>query len=157
MNDKKTIGAVECIDLPEINVTKVLARVDSGAKTCAIWAEYVEVIDGVLHVIFWGKGSPYYSGKVHTFTVFDDTIVASSNGAVQHRYKVKILTKIGGKRIRASYTLADRSQQSYSVLLGRNILRKKFIVDVSKGNADVVAEKKRTEILRQQIAKEVGQ
>ena len=43
---------------------------------------------------------------------------------------IKMLVIISGKKIRARFTLANRSTQKYPVLVGRNILRRKFVVDV---------------------------
>ena len=75
-------------------------------------------------------------------------MVASSNGAVQRRYAVRLLVKIKGKKIRGYFTLADRSQQAYPVLIGRNILRGKFLVDVESGHPDIKAERRRRTQLR---------
>ena len=49
------------------------------------------------------------------------------------RYKVKIPVVVKGRKIKANFTLADRSAQVYPVLVGRNILRGKFVVDVKGG------------------------
>ena len=40
---------------------------------------------------------------------------------------------LGGKKIRGTFTLADRSKNKYPALIGCKILNKKFLVDVSKG------------------------
>jgi hypothetical protein len=49
----------------------------------------------------------------------------------EERYKVKLLVVVNNRQIRAWFTLTDRSKRSYPVLLGRNVLHRKFIVDVS--------------------------
>jgi hypothetical protein len=82
-------------------------------------------------------------------TDFEQVVVASSIGAEQARYKVNMLVKIRGKKIRTSFTLADRSQQAYPVLIGRNALRGKFLVDVQSGKPDYTAEKQRSAKLQE--------
>jgi hypothetical protein len=74
-----------------------------------------------------------YTGKIFHFDEFSQGMVASSNGRAELRYKIRTLVCIAGKKIRARVTLADRSSQVYPVLIGRNILRGKFIVDVKLG------------------------
>ena len=56
-----------------------------------------------------------------------------------------------GRRIRATFTIANRQTQVYPVLIGRNVLRGKFIIDVKLGKVLSLAEKKRIAILQSQI------
>lgn len=140
---KKIIGRAENIDLPTFGFFGVPAKIDTGAKTSSIWATDVQEQDGVLTFVLFGKGSPLYTGEQHRTVRYEKTVVASSIGAHQERYKVQIVMKVRGKRIRASFTLADRSQQAYPVLIGRSALRGKFVVDVQSGQPDYKAEKNR--------------
>jgi hypothetical protein len=147
------IGRAEAVDFPELAVDSVSARIDTGAKTSAIWASQAEERNGQLEVVFFDKQSSYYSGETVIFDEFDRTVVASSTGQLQTRYKVRLLVKIKGKKVRAWFTLADRSTQVYPVLVGRNILLGKFIVDVKRGKALRHEEQKRTESLRSVLNK----
>ncbi|MET1033288.1 MAG: RimK/LysX family protein [Candidatus Saccharimonadales bacterium] len=152
---KKTIGHAEEIALPEIGVSEVVARIDTGARTSAIWVSEAKPTDRGLEVLFFGPSSPYYSGQPIVFEEFEKVVVASSNGATEQRFKVKLLVRIAGRRIRAWFTLADRSTQVYPILIGRNVLRGKFIVDVTKGTLVLrEAERERTRLLNQQITEE---
>lgn len=127
--DKKIIGRAEVITFPEVNVHGVHARIDTGAKTSSLWASRTEIVDDDLHVTLFDGDS----AKDVVFDEFERVAVASSNGHIQHRFKVRLLVKIKSKKIRAWFTLADRSTQVYPVLIGRNVLLGKFIVDVKKG------------------------
>src|SRR5687768_12639735 len=120
--EKKLVGKVEKIGFPELAFEAVHARIDTGARTSAVWASHTEERDGKLSVIFFGPESVHYTGQAVEFDSFDRTVVASSTGHTQTRYKVRILLKIKGKKIRAWFTLADRSSQVYPVLIGRNVL-----------------------------------
>lgn len=126
------LGRTAEVCLPELDDRTTYARVDTGAKTSAIWISSAVVVDGALNVIFYGPSSPLYSGEVRSFTEFGQAVVASSNGQAQRRYKIRLLIVVGGRKIRAWFTLADRSTQVYPILIGRNVLRFKFIVDVTK-------------------------
>ena len=133
-DDKKHIGATTKVDFPEVNLFKVPVRVDTGARLSSIWGTAVER-DGKLHVHFFGKDNPLFTGETFTFDEYEQIVVASSMGHLQKRYQVKLLVKIRGKKVRASFTLANRSTQVYPVLVGRNVLRGKFVVDVTKGQS----------------------
>ncbi len=148
---KKIIGRVERVSLPEVGIGTVHARIDTGAQTSAIWASKAEVINERLEVIFFAKGHPEYTGKPYYFDEFSHGMVASSNGQVEARYKVRTLITISGKRIRARLTLADRSTQTYPILVGRNVLRGKFIVDVKKGEPLLKSENERSRKLQKGI------
>lgn len=126
------LGHSAKISFPEQGLTDISARIDTGARTSAIWASRAELVGGRLEVVFLGSSHDAYSGQVHTFDDFSSIVVTSSNGQAEERFMVKLLVRVVGRKIRASFTLANRSQQVYPVLVGRNILRGKFIVDVKQ-------------------------
>ena len=143
--NKKIIGRAEKISFPELGVEKIYARIDTGARTSAIWASKTEVQNGSLRVVFFDEPNEFYTGQPVEFTEFDKMLVSSSNGMTQERYVVRLLVKLKGKKIRAWFTLADRSTQVYPVLIGRNVLTGKFIVDVKKGSALTDLERQRAQ------------
>lgn len=151
MTEKQIIGRVEKVSFPELGIGTIHARVDTGAQTSALWVSRAEVVDDRLEVIFFGKDHPEYNGKVHYFDEFTHGMVASSNGHSQLRYKIRVLIKIANKRIRATITLADRSTQAYPMLVGRNVLRGKFVVDVKAGEPLLGAEKSRSATIQSQL------
>lgn len=152
---KKIIGRADLIDFPEVGVFAVRAKVDTGAKTSALWASDVYERDGGLAFKVFDKQSPHYTGQELFFDQFERVVVASSIGQEQPRYKVAILAKIRGKKIRTNFTLADRSQQAYPVLIGRNALRGKFMVDVQSGRPDYKAERQRSDLLQRELGEEL--
>jgi hypothetical protein len=147
MSDLQLIGRAEKVAFPELGLFAVPARVDTGAKTSSIYAS-VKNNKGVLEVVFLSEDYEGYSSKVHRYRDFEKVIVASSNGTRQQRYKIKLLIEVGNRKIRARFTLADRSTQVYPVLIGRNVLAGKFIVDVKAGNPLTEKELKRSKELQ---------
>lgn len=146
--EKKFIGRAERVRFPGLGDLTVHARIDSGAKTSAIWGE-AQVENDHLVVTFFGDNT-----LTQTFSSYDTTVVASSNGNPEKRYKVKLLVVVKGKKVLATFTIANRESQVYPVLVGRNILRGKFIVDVTLGKTLTAAEKQRTSSLRTLLEKE---
>lgn len=141
---KQIIGRAEQIAFPEAGIDYVHARIDTGARTSSVWVSSVEEADDGLYVVFLGDDHEVYSGAAHVFTEYQRRAVASSNGQVEERYAVRMLCMLGGRRIRAWFTLANRSTQVYPVLVGRNVLRGKFIVDVTLGEPLREAERERS-------------
>jgi hypothetical protein len=132
--NKTIIGRDEYIWLIQANLKKVPARVDTGARTTSIWASDIREVDGHLEYKLFGPSSIFYTGAMQVADRFKKVVVASSNGAVQVRYYIPITLQIKRRKILTHCTLADRSSQAYPILLGRNTLRGKFIVDVQYGS-----------------------
>lgn len=154
MNELTTIGRAERADLIDLGIDRVPVKIDTGADASSIWAHVIERRDGDnLHVVFFGKESELYTGEEHIFTPNEYTItrVASSFGHRELRYKVKLRIRIKGRLVKSSFTLSDRSKKLYPVLIGRSLLMKKFIVDVSRGNPLKAAEQERADRLKGEL------
>jgi len=146
----QTIGRVEPI-LPPDSGVRVRARIDTGAKTSAIWASNIHVVDDQLRFMLFDESSENFSGEEIVTNEYTKTVVASSNGMAEVRYKIKLSLVLKGRKIRASFTLSDRSDQVYPVLIGRNVLRGKFVVNVKLGKPMHQEERRRTKDLRRVI------
>jgi hypothetical protein len=128
--DLHIIGAVARINFVGHTDDFVPARVDTGAKTSAVWASNIKVVNKELRFCLFGKSSSYYDGHIISTRDFTTKKIRSTNGATEERYVVKLPISINGRRIKASFTLANRKRQAYPVLVGRNVLRGKFAVDL---------------------------
>lgn len=146
---KKIIGSAEYITFPELQDSKVYARVDSGARTSAIWGSAFINEASHLEVTFFGD-----STLRHVFTTYGRLAVATSTGHIDKRFTVRLLVRVKGKKIRATFTIANRASQVYPVLIGRNILRGKFIVDVKQGKTLKVLERQRIAQLQSTLHEE---
>lgn len=147
------IGRAEKADLLDLGVKGVPVKVDTGADASSIWAHAVEEKDGKLYAVFFGEDSDFYTGEQHVFANDEYTMtrVASSFGHREIRYKVKLRIRLKKRTINGTFTLSDRSQKLYPILIGRSLLAKKFLVDVSKGSPLRTAEKERASNLRKEL------
>ena len=147
------IGRAEQADLLDLGVKSVPVKIDTGADASSIWAHVVERRDDNLHVVFFDKHSEFYTGEEHVFHdgEFQITRVANSFGQREIRYKIKLRIRVKGRIINGTFTLSDRSQKLYPILIGRALLTKKFLVDVSKGTPLRAAEKARAQKLQQAV------
>lgn len=146
------LGRVEDVEFPGLLRSPIKVRVDTGAKTSALWASDVRESNGELNFKLFGPGARNYNGETISTREFSQRAVANSGGGVEVRYVVKLVIIVGGRRVRASFTLSDRSKQAYPALIGRNILRGKFIVDVRLGK-NSKAESARSDELQSNLEK----
>jgi hypothetical protein len=133
---KEIIGATDIADLPELGWYNVPVRIDSGAATSAIHCSRVRLShengQKLLHIHLDAKrGAPQRS---FTVTDFKETIVRNSFGKEEKRYVIKTPIKIFGRKIRTEFSLANRQKMSYPILLGRKLLKNRFVVDVAQKN-----------------------
>lgn len=152
--DKKTIiGRVEKISFPELGIKRVHAKIDTGADLSSLWATGVHEEDGVLRFKLFGRKSPHYTGKEIEVPSphYLLTRVSSSFGHKEMRYVAKLQIKLADKYITGTFTLSDRRKKTYPVLLGRKLLYKKFVVDVSKGSPLMDVEKTKRQKMKKEL------
>ena len=140
--EKIIIGRTARIGIPVEDIKDVPAKIDTGADNSSIWASELHIDEAnELSFCLFAKGSEYYTGKKHTTHTYTVSAVRSAHGTLQVRYKIQMAVRLGGKRVRGTFTLADRSKNTYPVLIGCKLLNKKFLVDVAQGVRIVGREK----------------
>ncbi|MEO0331738.1 MAG: RimK/LysX family protein, partial [Bacteroidota bacterium] len=75
---------------------------------------------------------PEYDDKPLLVKNFSDKVVKSSTGQAEHRYAITTEVVIFNKKRTVEFSLTDRQEMKYPVLLGRKFLAKRFLVDVRK-------------------------
>lgn len=155
MKSLNIIGRAERVSLPTLGIKSVPAKIDTGADASSIWCSKIEKVDGGLRCVLFGKGSSFYSGEPIIFKSkdVDLTRVANSFGHRELRYKVKIPIELKGRTVKATFTLTDRSTKLYPILIGRSMLRNKFLVDVSRGSALHEEEGERKKRLKKEMVR----
>lgn len=138
---KKTIGRIDKVDFPLLDVYEIAVKIDTGAYTSSIHCKNVIEENGVLKCNFLDEEHPDYDGKEIVFKEYKTAQVKSSNGIIQTRYKIKTDIILFGERHEISLTLSDREEMKFPVLIGRTFLNKKFIVDPSLTNLSFKKQK----------------
>lgn len=123
------IGWRELVDLPELGLSGIPAKIDTGARTSSLHAHVLEEFerDGESFVRFavdWDDVR-HECAAIHV----DVRGITSSNGETQRRYVIKTPLRVGGNEVRAEISLADRSDMKFPILIGRSSLRHRFVVD----------------------------
>lgn len=135
-DDPRIIGRAEYIDFPEWDLYDISAKIDTGAYTSSLHCHHIERIqkDGQAYVRFnlLDPSHETYNEKLFELPIFKSKTVKSSNGVSEERFIVKTTLVLLGKSLKAELSLTDRSEMRYPVLIGRKLIKGKFIVDVSK-------------------------
>nr|MBF0221108.1 ATP-dependent zinc protease [Desulfobulbaceae bacterium] len=131
-SEKTTVGWREWIVLPELGVPAVKAKVDTGARTSALHAFFLEP--------FIENGKRKIRFKIHPLQrrsdieltcvadVVDQRLVSDSGGHREMRYVVRTKAVIGSHEFELEITLTDRDTMQFRMLLGRTALEQKFLV-----------------------------
>ena len=125
------IGAIEPIYILPMK-SAFYARVDTGATTSSIDVENLKHFerDGQAWVAF--DIINLYSKETHHFEKeVLKRVKIKRIEQEEHRVKVLMNVKFGGKKLKTEFTLAERSNFDYQGLIGRNILTGRYIVDTS--------------------------
>lgn len=128
----------------------VPAKIDSGAYRSSVHATSVKEVtkngEKVLKFSLFGHPCVPLPRPLET-TRFTTMPVRSSNGKTETRYEVTLKIKVGSKVFNTSFTLADRSNNVYPILIGRKALKNRFMVDVSRSSVKRMELKKHFGIL----------
>ncbi len=135
MKSKKIIGRLEYIDLPELGINQLIARIDTGAQTSSLH------VDNIKHVV--GSERPeiefdihpdlYDVQKVNRCRAFlhDLRKIKSSNGQSEERFVIRTTAVMSEHKWEIEITLTDRSDMTYLMLIGRQALGKYYLIDPS--------------------------
>ncbi len=135
-NERLTIGRSDMADFPGLGVFSVEVKIDTGAYNSSIHCvRAVRNDDGDLEVVFLDPRHPSYTGEAHTFSVFGQKLVRSSNGQSERRFVVRASIVFPGRSYPIDLTLANRGDMRFPVLIGRKFLKKNgFLIDPRRRN-----------------------
>lgn len=131
---KKIIGRADKIDFPKLGLYNIDVKIDTGAYTSAIHCSEIIEEDKRLRCFFNSDVHQNFGGTEIVFDAFTKTNIKSSNGLNENRYKVKSEIIFFDKTYKINLTLSTRDDMKFPVLIGRQFLKKKFMVDVDIEN-----------------------
>lgn len=133
---KKIIGTRDRIDLPEFKLYDLPCKIDTGAETSAIHCHRVRLmeVDGkeMISFLLLDPSHEAYNNHEYRTTHFKEKKIKSSFGHLEYRYSIKCKVQLFGETFSAEFTLADRVRMKYPILLGKRLLKNRYLVDVSK-------------------------
>jgi hypothetical protein len=128
----KVLGRSDRVDLPGLGLSNILAKIDTGAWTSSLHCSRAEVVNGKLEFILIDKNNSSVTGAKFTFRKFTRREIKNSFGKAEIRFVIKTKVKIYNHLINAEFSLSDRDNLRFPILLGRKILRDRFLIDVTE-------------------------
>lgn len=131
-----TLGWREWVALPELGLTHIKAKVDTGARTSALHAFEIneEQHDGERWVRFLMHPSQRDQDTVVECRarVSDERNVRDSGGHVTMRYVIETTLALGEHQWPIELTLTPRDDMLFRMLLGRSALNRRCLVDPNR-------------------------
>ena len=130
------IGWREWIGLPELGIHRIKAKVDTGARSSSLHAYELNE--------FFRHGVKYVRFKIYPVQRRRDRVVLaeakvleyrsvrSSSGKAQLRPVIMTRIELLGEKWQVELTLANRDEMGFRMLLGREAIRRRFLVDAGK-------------------------
>lgn len=132
----KVIGRLESIDFPDWELYDIDAKIDTGAYTSSLHCHHIESYESegnqMVRFNLLDPSHETYNDKLFKLPVHRKKVVKSSNGSTEERIVVKTNVKIFNSVFEAQLSLTDRSEMRYPVLIGRKLIKNRFLVDVSQ-------------------------
>ncbi|WP_144796228.1 ATP-dependent zinc protease [Microbacterium paludicola] len=130
------IGWREWVTLPDAGVDWIKAKIDTGARTSSLHAFDIVEFDreGEDWVRF--RVNPWQDtdadATIVECPVHDRRAVRSSSGHAQERLVVLLAIRLVDRLVVSEVTLSNRDEMGFRMLIGREALRRGFIVDPAR-------------------------
>jgi hypothetical protein len=118
------IGWRERVDLPELGLMNLSAKIDTGARTSALHAEEIETFlrGGAAWVRFalpHAKGRP---DRVLEWEIHDAREIKNTSGVPERRVIIRTTFVVGRRKWKIDVSLADHENMQYPLIVGRSAL-----------------------------------
>lgn len=132
-SSKPVIGWREWVSLSRLDVEYIKAKVDTGARTSSLHAFGLKEVekDGTIHIRFvihpeQDSSHPAIQAELPLFAYRK---VRDSGGRVEVRPVVRTFVRLMGTEWPIELTLTRRDAMGFRMLLGRQAIRRRFVVD----------------------------
>ena len=132
-NEHTAIGWREWLALPDLGTQWIKCKVDTGARSSSLHAFDIEFFDrdGVRWVSF--EVHPWQRSAMDAVRaeapLADLRSVKSSSGKSEERPVIRSRIVLAGQEHEIDLTLTLRDEMGFRMLLGREAMRKRFLVD----------------------------
>jgi hypothetical protein len=131
---QKTLGRYDRVDLPELGLSNIHAKIDTGAYTSSLHCHRAEVVDGRLEFILLDEEHPEFTGMKFTSNDFEKKDIKNSFGEIERRFVITTSIRIFNEEIICEFSLSNRGSLKFPILLGRKIIRNRYLIDVTLKN-----------------------
>ena len=131
--NKPIVGWREWVSLPDLEIPRIKAKLDTGARTSALHTYFIEPLGGYKQPkVRFGVHPLQRTNKreiICTAEIFDERRVVDSGGHPEMRFVIRTLLTIGEKAWPIELSLTNREHMRFRLLLGRTSIREFLTVD----------------------------
>ena len=138
------IGWREWVALPGLGVYVIKAKIDTGARSSALHAFDVERFERGGRAMVRFQAHPLQRNDAYTVTVeaalLEDRTVRNSGGQAELRPVIETLVQVGSAVWTIELTLTNRDEMDFRLLLGRQAVRRRYLVDPGRSYLQPLSE-----------------
>jgi len=138
MITKIFIGREDMVDFPEFGLENIAVKTDTGAYSSSIHCHLIEetIIDfkKVIQFRLLDPSHTDYNEKSFYSENYSIKTIKNSFGTAEDRYVIETTIVLFGNEYPIKLSLSERGDMKYPVLLGRELLSKRFNVDTDRTN-----------------------
>lgn len=131
--DLDIIGWRENLDLPQLNIQNIKAKIDTGARSSALHTFDVDIYTLNDQKMVKFKVHPYQKDTHTTIEASAPLLeyrkVTNSGGHSQVRPVIKTMINLGKYQWEIELTLTNRDVMGFRMLLGRQAVKNRFLID----------------------------
>jgi len=136
LDDLELLGGEEWCRFEDLGIPAIKARVDSGAKTSSIQASKIKIFTKGMEDWVRFEVNPLQDNRSIAILcqakLVDIRSVKSSQGISEERPVIRTSVKLGNTAYEIELTLANRDTMEYRMLLGREAISGRYLVDPSQ-------------------------
>lgn len=129
------LGWREWVALPDLGLDRIKAKIDTGARSSALHAFDIHIFPDpntpqtLVRFSVHPRQRQSKPTIVATAPLLEYRTVRSSNGHLQKRPVIQTTIALGGHHWPLEITLTNRDVMGFRMLLGRQGVRKRFLID----------------------------
>ena len=130
------IGWREWLYLPDLEIASIKAKIDTGARSSALHAFDIKIFERQGRDLVRFKIHPHQHNDIDAIAaeaeLLDIRDIRNSGGQEQFRPVIKTTVVLGEQRWPIELTLTNRDLMGFRMLLGRQAVRDRFLVNSGK-------------------------
>jgi hypothetical protein len=131
------IGWKERVSFPDWGVRKVRVKIDTGARTSALGADFYSLADDpqlgrvVELTVTFDRKRPERQTSIRA-PLLGQAIICNSSGMKEQRPLIETMVRVGPVNKVVRFTITNRTRMRFPVILGRRALAGDFLIDVEQ-------------------------
>lgn len=143
---KLLIGRKDKADFPEFGLSDMDCKIDTGAYTSSIHCHQIKecLFEGEKHIEFYllDPSHPDYTREKYKTKRYKKKRVKNSFGKSEQRFVIQTIITLFAEDYPIELSLSERSDMKFPILIGRKLLKGRFVVDSSKHDISFKQKKK---------------